>query len=94
MIGVEQWTENGRPVVKLEFYENGHLKQEERFSGSELTYGAYYSQEGQIKRTIGQRVRPELQRVNPAADKPHGPQAHPTKILPCSLFNPVRFWFG
>jgi len=53
----EQWSRDNRPVVKLEFYENGLLKSEERFFGGELTYGAYYSEDGELNRTSGQRLR-------------------------------------
>ena len=52
----EQWLRGDCPVVKLEFYENGRLKVEERFLSGELTYGAYYAEDGKINRTSGKRL--------------------------------------
>ena len=52
----EQWLQDGRPFVKLTFYENGRLKSEERFYNDEITYAKYYAEDGKVYQTIGERL--------------------------------------
>jgi len=52
----DEWSEFNRPLIKLAFYESGRLKSEERFSNGQLTFGVYYSDAGEVERTIGERL--------------------------------------
>jgi len=49
---------NGSTVSELHFHENGRLKSEEHFYGSEIAYAAVYDQEGNMKSEHGHKVRP------------------------------------
>ena len=51
----EQFSQGHSPLVKLEFYENGRLKSEERFDGGKVAFGAYYTEDGKLEKTVGQR---------------------------------------
>jgi hypothetical protein len=60
----DEWTERGRPIIKLTFYDTGRLRSEERFFNGQLVFGAYYSPAGDIEGSFGQRP------VSTAAKKP------------------------
>ena len=50
-----EWIVQSVPNIIVEFYEDGQLKSQEQFSGSDVSYGAYYTQEGSLTRTVGQQ---------------------------------------
>jgi hypothetical protein len=49
----DEWRGPHGPLFKLTFYETGRLKSEERYFNGELIYGVYYSQAGDVERTVG-----------------------------------------
>ena len=53
----EEWSEGRSPVLQLEFYNNGQLKAEERYRNGEVSYGAYYKEDGSIEKIVGKRLR-------------------------------------
>jgi antitoxin component YwqK of YwqJK toxin-antitoxin module len=57
----DEWTDAFDRLVKLAFYENGRLKSEERFTNGQLTFGAYYTDTGELERTVGDRLAEGLQ---------------------------------
>jgi antitoxin component YwqK of YwqJK toxin-antitoxin module len=56
----EKWYESRRPVLQLEFYNSGQLKAEERYFNGEVTYGAYYKEDGGVEKIVGKRLREEV----------------------------------
>jgi hypothetical protein len=60
---LEEWSGSRNPLVRLAFHENGRLKSEERFFNGQLAYGVYYSEAGEVERTVGQRL------ISPAQKK-------------------------
>ena len=50
------WWVDGRPVTVLRFHPNGQLRAEERFSGNQMDFAAYYDDRGTLERTVGQRL--------------------------------------
>ena len=50
-----EWIIQSAPSIIVEFYGDGQLKSQEQFSGSDLSYGAYYSQDGSLDSTVGQQ---------------------------------------
>ena len=50
-----QWNETRSPLLRLEFYENGQLRLEERYLRGTVDYGAYYAADGRLEKTVGQR---------------------------------------
>ncbi len=52
----DEWTDAFGRLVKLAFYESGRLKSEERFTNGQLTFGAYYTDTGELERAVGDRL--------------------------------------
>ena len=51
-----EWSRHGKPLMVVNFHENGQLKSEERFKGDEIVFGAYYAVDGTLTREIGEKV--------------------------------------
>ena len=46
----------GKPLMVVEFHENGQMKSEERFRRNEIAFGAYYSEDGALIQQVGEKV--------------------------------------
>jgi len=53
----EVWSQGSHPLMKLEFYESGRLKSEERYDNGVVIFGMYFTEEGELARTVGQRLK-------------------------------------
>ncbi|MCP4711116.1 MAG: hypothetical protein GY869_21050 [Planctomycetes bacterium] len=53
----EVWSQGSNPLLKLEFYEDGRLESEERFFNGMVVFGMYFTAEGELARTVGQRLK-------------------------------------
>ena len=51
-----EWSRNGKPLLVVEFHDNGQLKSEERFWRNKIVYGAYYSVDGTLTRQVGEKI--------------------------------------
>jgi hypothetical protein len=51
-----------QPAVVLEFHSNGRLKSEEQRVADKLTFAVYYDENGNVERSLGERVRRSAQR--------------------------------
>ena len=52
-----EWALHGKPWMIVEFHENGQMKTEERFWGSEFVFGVYYSEDGTLIQQVGAKVK-------------------------------------